>query len=326
MRWTTFALCALLAGCNKTASEPDRPTEGGGVNKQKPAPLEPVTLPERYSRPAAERVVAIGDLHGDMAAVQGAFRLAGAVDEQDKWIGGKLVVVQTGDVIDRGDDDKRILDWLERVQGEAKAAGGELILLYGNHELMNVQGDFRYVTPGGFSAFGGGGPMVQVGDAPAEQAGRRLAFLPGGSYAKKLAQNHLLFVRVGRSVFVHGGILPKHARMGLPAMDAAVATWLQGGNKSGEAQIAAEDSPVWARAFSDKPKPSDCVELDKTLQLLDADQLVMGHTVHKHIECACDCKAWTIDVGMSRFYKGPIEILEITGDGRPHAVKQLKTP
>jgi hypothetical protein len=84
--------------------------------------------------------VAIGDLHGDLAAARAALRLAGAIDERDLWIGGPLVVVQTGDVLDRGDDERALLAWLDRVAAAARAAGGALHRLVGNHEVLNVQG------------------------------------------------------------------------------------------------------------------------------------------------------------------------------------------
>jgi hypothetical protein len=66
---------------------------------------------------------------------------------------GSLVVVQTGDEIDRGDDDRAILDLVEALKKQASAAGGELVALLGNHEIMNASLDFRYVTGGGFAAF-----------------------------------------------------------------------------------------------------------------------------------------------------------------------------
>ena len=74
--------------------------------------------------PPATRIVAIGDLHGDIDAARRALKLAGAIDDNDHWIGGTLVVVQTGDVLDRGDDEQAILDLLTRLEGEATRAGG----------------------------------------------------------------------------------------------------------------------------------------------------------------------------------------------------------
>lgn len=307
----TGALCMLLAACDRTPKEPEHRAPTPAAPSAPPAP--PVQLPARLTRPAPERVVAIADLHGDLEAAQKAFRLAGAVDAQDKWIGGKLVVVQTGDVVDRGDDDKKIIDWLDRVRSEAKAAGGEVILLLGNHELMNVSGDFRYVTSGGFSAFAAGPVASEHAAAVPEHArGRAAAFAPGGSYAKKLAAEHLLFVRVGRSLFIHGGILPKHLGV-LAESDQATRDWLLGGKAPPES-VMGDDGLVWTRSYSDKPTDADCKRLEEVLARLEADRLVMGHTVQQGgITEACGGKAWRIDVGMARFYKGPIQALEIRG-------------
>ena len=83
-----------------------------------------------------------------------ALRLAGAIGADPHWSAGKLTVVQTGDVIDRGDADREVLDLLERLRGEAARAGGALIALSGNHEIMNVAGDFRYVSAKSAAAFG----------------------------------------------------------------------------------------------------------------------------------------------------------------------------
>ena len=68
-------------------------------------------------------------------------------------MGGRLVVVQTGDEIDRGDDDREILDHVEKWERQAAAEGGELVALLGNHEIMNAALDFRCVTRRGFAAF-----------------------------------------------------------------------------------------------------------------------------------------------------------------------------
>ena len=83
---------------------------------------EPLDLPTRY--PPAQHIVAIGDLHGDLEATRAALRLAGAIDERDRWVGGTWVIVQTGDQLDRGDDELEILDLLDALAAQAQAAGG----------------------------------------------------------------------------------------------------------------------------------------------------------------------------------------------------------
>lgn len=269
-------------------------------------------------KPAPERLVAIGDLHGDLEAARGALRLAGAIDANDTWVGGKLVVVQTGDLVDRGDDDRKIVDLTEKLKKEAKAAGGEFLAMIGNHEIMNAQADFRYVTPGGFNAFSDvpsrGDDTVTAKPAEPQSRGRWSAFAPGGMYAKIIADRPAI-ARVGDSIFVHGGVLPKHVRMGLDTINTQTREWLLGERRKLPKEIEAEDGPLWTRAFSAATGREDCATLNETLTLLNAKRMVMGHTPQKpDISSACDGKAWRIDTGMSKFYGGKVEVLEIKGD------------
>lgn len=120
-------------------------------------------------------------------------------------------------------------------------------------------------------------------------------------------------MRVGRSLFIHGGILPKHVRAGVAEADAQVHSWLLGETKQAPELVMGEDGMVWTRSLSDgAPKDADCKGLHEVLARLEADRLVMGHTVQQAgITSACDGKAWRIDTGMSHFYHGPISALEI---------------
>ena len=90
-----------------------------------------------------ERVVAVGDIHGDYDQLVAVLRSASLIDEQGKWSGGKTHLVQTGDIPDRGPDTRKALDLLMRLEGEAAQAGGAVHALIGNHEAMNVYGDLR---------------------------------------------------------------------------------------------------------------------------------------------------------------------------------------
>jgi hypothetical protein len=90
---------------------------------------------------------------GDYAKTVAALRLGGLLDAQERWCGGRTVAVQVGDQLDRGPDEVRILFLLERLKREAAAAGGELVVMNGNHESMNVAGRFRYSTAAGQADF-----------------------------------------------------------------------------------------------------------------------------------------------------------------------------
>lgn len=310
-----FGIGLVVAACKADSTEApaSAPADAGPDVAQTDA-----VFSARLFRPAVERIVAIGDLHGDLSATRRALRLAGAIDESDKWIGGTLVVVQTGDEIDRGDDDRAILDLIERLKGESKAAGGELIALSGNHELMNAQLDFRYVTPGSLPAFAEFKPTSAMTDKLADvdeaMRSRGAAFFPGAPYAKMLADRPL-FVKVGDNVFVHGGILPKHVTYGLDRMNDEVHAWLLGDRPEPPPVVVADDGPVWARNYSDSPDAAACATLERALTAMQGKRLVMGHTVQEGgIVPACEERGWLIDVGLSKYYSGKRQILDIQGD------------
>ena len=107
----------------------------------------------RNRRTARERVVTIGDLHGDLEQTKRAFRACHLTDLKDKWIGGKTTVVQVGDQLDRGPDEVAVMYFLERVAEEAERSGGELVRILGNHETLNIAGRFRYAQREGCADF-----------------------------------------------------------------------------------------------------------------------------------------------------------------------------
>lgn len=259
----------------------------------------------------------MGDLHGDLASTRKVLELAGIIDDQGHWSAGNTLFVQTGDVLDRGDDEQAILDLLLRLETEAEAAGGQVIAMHGNHELMNVAGDLRYVTPGGFADFTDvpglalDAPVLEQVPEPARA--RVAAFLPGGIYARKIA-HHKTIALIGDTLFVHGGVLPEHITYGIDKLNGEVTAWLRGEGTPPELLMDGEKSPVWSRHFS--RDPADCALLQKTLDAAGAKRMVVGHTPQlQGITSACDEKVWRIDVGIADHYGGPDQALEITDEG-----------
>lgn len=101
----------------------------------------------------APRVVAVGDIHGALDSLREILESAGLIDGENRWIGGRSVLVQTGDFLDRGADALQTADFLRELQKQAEKSGGEAIVLMGNHEAMNLIGDLRYVSPAEYAHF-----------------------------------------------------------------------------------------------------------------------------------------------------------------------------
>jgi hypothetical protein len=94
----------------------------------------------------ARRLVAIGDIHGAFNGVREILRKVELIDEKDRWVGGDAVLVQTGDFLDRGPGATKVARLLIDLQQQAPNDGGEVIVLLGNHEILNLLGDLRDVT------------------------------------------------------------------------------------------------------------------------------------------------------------------------------------
>jgi hypothetical protein len=290
------------------ASEPDAPTHL--------VPEPPASQPREAFLAPAERLVAIGDVHGDIAALRAALSVAMVIDADDHWTGGTTTVVQVGDQLDRGEDERAILHWLEELAEEAKAVGGAVYPMLGNHETMNVELDLRYVTEGGYADFAD--VAWDTADSfyaqyPDQEKGRIAAFRPGGPYAQLLAR-HVIALVVGDTAFVHGGLLPEHADYGLEAINTETRAWMQG-TAPRPSLLGGDNSPVWSRHYSSSPDDADCALLFETLDALDVARMVVAHTVHTEgITAACQDLVWRVDVGLASYYGGPTQVLLIEGD------------
>lgn len=334
---------ALLsaAACSSSLEEPGPRSHARGVEAPPPAasaparlaPIDDVpALPEaRYPMPA--RVVAVGDVHGDLAAFRAVLRAAGAIDERDRWIGGDLVVVQTGDLLDRGDDEPEVLALVARLEEEAPRAGGRFIALHGNHELMNVGGDYRYVSEDGFHDYAGfsreASPAARR-TLPPQALGRAGAFEPRSRFARTFAARNTAVV-VGDTVFVHAGISAEMAERGIEAINEATRSFDLGDGAAAR-WLMSPESPVWYRGYARAESPEVCGELERALERLGAARMVIGHTPQDEgVTFACEGRVVRIDTGLSRFYGGPRQALELTTsydprDGGRGGTRVLEAP
>jgi Calcineurin-like phosphoesterase len=201
-----------------------------------------------------ESLIAIGDVHGDFDDFVGILQHTGLIDKQNHWTGSKVTLVQEGDLLDRGPKPRDVMNLLMALEKEAPKDGGRVVSLLGNHEMMNMMGDLRYVTPENYASFADANSEerrrsayrdymkwrethsalltelpqpLEITEAewmarhPAGFVEQREAFSPKGTYGRWL-RGHDALVEVNGMIFLHGGISPSVASMKLSAINSHI--------------------------------------------------------------------------------------------------------
>jgi len=190
-----------------------------------------------------DRIVAVSDIHGAYDALVATLQKADVIDKKLAWSGGKTHLVITGDLLGRGPESRRVMDLVMRLEREAPLAGGRVHQLLGNHEVMNLIGDLRYVSGAEYAAFldiesakerrfwykqfrsskpkdSNEAAMKWEFDqrAPPGYFGHRRAFRHDGIYGKWLLEKPMMIV-INDTAFVHGGVPPYVADHGLAGIN-----------------------------------------------------------------------------------------------------------
>ena len=301
----------------------------------------------------AERVVAIGDVHGAYDRFASMLRVAGLIDGRQRWTGSRTHLVQTGDILDRGSDSRKVVDLLRKLEREAAAAGGRVHVLLGNHEFMRIVGDWRYVSAGEFKAFQNADSVSlreRVREMNVEQLARRardekrefnerayrtqflkdfplgyfemqLAFGKDGEYGRWV-RSRVAAVKINGVLFIHGGVSDAVANLGCDGVNAEVRRDLAAvpvpPEKLSALLSSTEHGPLWYRGMASDPEDAFRPTLDLILQRLRAHAVVIGHTpvADARITTRFDGRVVMIDTGMlgGGFYpKGTGSALEMRG-------------
>jgi hypothetical protein len=190
-----------------------------------------------------QRIIAIGDIHGSLDGFTAILQKTGLIDAKHKWTGGRTQLLQTGDYTDRGEGTRAVMDLLMALERQAKDAGGRVVVLLGNHEVMNLMGETRDVTREIYATFAGanserkrqqawdnyaklaelktqkGEPVpavyTQTREAwltthPVGYAEYKEALSPRGKYGAWLRGKPMV-AEAGGSIFMHAGINPANA-------------------------------------------------------------------------------------------------------------------
>lgn len=200
----------------------------------------------------AQRVVAIGDIHGEYDGLLSILQASGLVDAEGRWSGGRTTLVQTGDLTDRGAHVRQVLDLLMSLEQQAAEEGGRVIVLMGNHEMTNLLGDFQDVTDDIFASFATdeseklrerawkewvrwmrqlarsrGGSPPELGkevkarwmtEHPPGFFEYQQAMRADGRYGRWLSERPVM-VRIGDIAYMHAGVSPEYADQSIEAIN-----------------------------------------------------------------------------------------------------------
>lgn len=270
---------------------------------------------------------AVGDIHGDSLLLKNILvnlaKVANILNDKSiynsslsdiRWnINNSSYIIFCGDLIDRSRDtennfsfqdenaDLEIIKTLDRLDKEARNYGGRVLILLGNHEIMNFNKNFRYVSQKGFYEY------------------RNLDFNPGSLWANYIADNSFAAIRINNLLFAHGGFclnfirkckkLNLKGRMIIGIINFAIRTFLENGEYTPELYkmkklLMSEDSILYCRDFGfDNYNCNDLDEIFSTLLMPPKDsKMIIGHSIQNNINAICDDRIWRIDLGMSRAF------------------------
>ncbi|KAG8706322.1 hypothetical protein FRC09_002474 [Ceratobasidium sp. 395] len=256
------------------------------------------------------RIVAIGDLHGDLRNMKKVLTMAGVINRAGDWSGNVDFFVQTGDIIDRGDDTLEMYALMEKLREQARRAGGQVLSHLGNHEFMNAIGDWRYVYPSEIKTFG--------------STSRRQRILSSGWIGRSWRANYTVTSRLpllpalgppntdydprrssgpfshAAYAFLHGGLAPTYSN--LTPYPSAINTL---GNRllrrlqdrrqppphppnpypglphnatRAEIELYGVDGPLWYRGWAYDPDSVVCPAVKGVLAKTGVRRMIMGHT------------------------------------------------
>lgn len=257
-----------------------------------------------YEYPNPERLVIIGDIHGDIKRFKNILIDANIINNNIEWIAEppNTIVIQMGDQIDSlnrtEDNDWEVIediemlkftDLLDKIAGKK---GGKMISLIGNHEFMNIVGNYSYVSNKSIAN---------------NEKRRRDLFKEGGQLSTILSKRPII-VKIGGLLFCHAGlkifhlfILNKHNK-DVSYLNELWKSFALTKNISGDANreifskiILEDDGILWTRNLNTEE------ELNIMLKSLSCNYMFVGHSVVDNIKFINN-NLWYTDTGISRAF------------------------
>lgn len=263
-----------------------------------------------------DKIVAVGDLHGNYDGFVKILQSTGLIDEELNWIGGNTHLVQLGDIMDRGAGAKKIFDLLMELEKQTETAGGYIHVLIGNHEEINILGlafGFSgYVTVEQFVSFLPENYKKkmekdickkfekQKNNSASQESELQEALykfwmrtmtesIPQEFYHENFMDEYgkwilskNVVIKINNIIFTHGGINKKYSEWKLVDINETLRrelSFLSRGVSINRTIAYQPDSPLWYRDFARGEENGLKEDLEYVLDNLNAEYMVIGHTV-----------------------------------------------
>lgn len=246
------------------------------------------------------KFLAISDFDGHIEGFTMILKGEGIIDNEFNWIYGSGHLIISGDLFDRGFHITECMWLLYKLEKEAEAQGGKVHLIIGNHEIMNMTDDWRYVEVKYFNN--------------AHLMGKRMSELYNEkSELGRWLRSKNIIEKIGDYAFLHGGISPQLAALDLTYDEI---------NAYGRIEMNGETCPssaceivngsngiYWSREMVYQNLTQ--AQVDEFLDSLDVQRVILGHTKDQSIRSLYNDRVMAIDMyHVNNFNNGYMESLQ----------------
>ncbi len=264
---------------------------------------DPFEAQKQVSFDGVERVLAISDIHGQYGLLLRLLKTHGVIDQATNWSFGKGHLVILGDIFDRGDGVAESLWLVHKLEQQAEQAGGRVHYLLGNHEVMVLQGDLRYIHH-----------KYRYTMAALKKSYEKL--FGEDTYLGRWLRSKPVAISINRVAYVHGGISEAVLQQGLSFEEMNAAFQYRILRESEEAIMADpvlsllynEEGPVWYRGYFEEG--FDKKQAKHILRQIGNKRIVVGHTSFREIISLFNGKVICIDSSIKLGKNGEVLLLE----------------
>jgi len=231
---------------------------------------------EPATSPGSDKVFAVSDIEGEFEPFRKLLLRVKVIDSNYNWIFGKGNLLVAGDLFDRGKQVTQYLWLLYKLEDEAKEKGGAVHVILGNHEIMNLSGDLRYVD------------VAYYVNCKTINENYTNLYTENTELGRWLRSKNVI-EKDGDFLMVHGGVAQVINKLNMPLAEINslcrpyYALPLEQ-IPDGKIQLFFDGttSPFWYRGYFITPKATQA-QIDSTLAIYQVRQILVGHDIIDHI-------------------------------------------